>query len=280
MQRWVPAVVASLVGWRLALNDAAPQALLVGIGLAFLAAAVSQYVAHQSTKPEPKAAASAVIGVALLLMALQWQALQWQWLAASLTRLASDARLWLSLLLLAWIYFAASSIILLRQRYQLGEVIEKDIIPFRLALQRFVLPRRLMPEQIESIGAYLGRFSPYTVDFVVVQHDEEAGQFRADIHRAIEHGGWTTNRIDYQSDIDAGFGYNYTQTTVSSQQREDPRNPRPDRILSEAFTQAGVPFDHGGGGSGITVTQNTLTIQVGRRRRDTHARPQPWRADD
>lgn len=187
----------------------------------------------------------------------------------SFSAATSDFRLWLGLLFVVWMYLGAYSIVLLIQRDRLADVVENDIVPFRMALERWVLPRRLTPEQIESIGAYLSRNRPYAVSFKIARHDEEASGYRCDVQAAIERGGWSVTHIDYADDLRTGLTTNFTQTMASSQSRDDHRNPKPDRLLSEALRMAGVQIDGGGGGSGVDVTEDMLMVQIGPRRRDT-----------
>jgi hypothetical protein len=82
--------------------------------------------------------------------------------------------------------------------------------------------------------------------------------------------GWTVGRIDY---IDApsfyeGLGIEVTQT-MEHQQRDDPKNPNPDKILEMALGTAGVRIS-GHGGQGPNVTQESLTIFIGDRIRDSY----------
>lgn len=267
---------------RMANDDFATRAMILLIATMFLGGAINSVV-ENGLGAHPRQYGYGVLGLVLLLLAGLWPRLETYIpaLAASLGRVASDARVWLGLLLLVWIYGSVANLILLRQRYQMGEVIEKDMVPFRRALERWVVPRRLTPEQIKSIGAYLAKYPPQTVTFVLPKHDEEASQFRGDMFQALLAGGWNAMGVEYSDDVTPGFKTNFQQTMESQQRSQDPRNPpNADKLVRDAFQQAGIPFEGGSSGSGVHITQNVLKIEVGPRRRDTHAIPVPWNSKD
>ena len=217
-----------------------------------------------------------ILGILIFVVAAIWPSLanRAPQLAATARNIAGDFRVWLAVFLLAWLYAGVSQIVLMIQRDRYAEIVQKDMLPFRIALERWVLPRRLTPEQITSISAHLSNHPSYPVAFRVSRNDDEAGEYRGDLYRAITGGGWiVVPAVDYTDDIRAGLTIHFHQSTASQQVPDDPRNPKPDRIVNEALKNAGVRVDGSGGGSGAA---DLLTIHVGPRRRDTYGHKQKW----
>lgn len=136
------------------------------------------------------------------------------------------------------------------------------------ALKRYVLPRHLSEEQIAKIADYLSQHSPQRFKMLVVKRNEEASSLRADIQTALTRGGWTVIAIDSSDDVQEGISTNFQQTQAHAQAPPDPKNPKPDQLLLEAFKIARVRLSGSGGGSGIGVTEDILTISIGHRRMD------------
>jgi hypothetical protein len=244
------------------------------LGATVLTPAISHVLQHRK---DWRGIALAVLGSVLMVAAFVWPWLQTilgEGLVTSISRTVSDFRIWLALIVMAFLYGAASSIISALKRDRMAEVIERDIIPLRLAMERFVLPRRLSANEIEQIGRYLAGFRPYVINFVVNEGDEEAGSYRADIQRALAAGGWNVGRIEYRGGLQAGLTYQYSYTRETEARRNDPREKVPDQLLVEAMQEAQIAFDGGGGGGGAAT--DSITISVGARRRDAHGRPQRW----
>jgi hypothetical protein len=107
-------------------------------------------------------------------------------------------------------------------------------------------------------------------------NDEEAGSYAADIRAALTKAGWTIGTIDYKQDIREGVGLHYEQTTATNQKSDDLRQPKPNRILQEAFRLAGLQLAASGSGSGVANTKDELTITIAARRRDTSGDYQKW----
>jgi hypothetical protein len=259
------------------MDEQAIRALLFSLSWLLLGATLPKLLDHGFRRVDTNVVALA--GTVLLLTWIFWPQIApvlGTTLVSSMVQAANDFRVWLVLFLLLFVYAAITNVTLLRQRDRYADVVEKDILPFRLALEKWVLPRRLTPEQIESIGAYLEKYSAHTINFKVKQDDEEASVYRGDIQRAVGgRGGWMVGEINYSSDVRQGLTIDYQQTQVTQQLGDDPRQPKPDRLLTEALRQANVKVD-GSSSGGSGGTQDVLSICVGARRRDNRADPQKW----
>lgn len=139
------------------------------------------------------------------------------------------------------------------------------------ALNRFVLPRQLTSRQIDGIAGILKDFPAQEVVFNVVQGDEEADSYRADIQRALERGGWHTRTINRPESLpNDGLVFGFQRATGSPQ--GDIYRPDPLIILHMAFGLAGVQEDGENGGGG---TENLVIISISHRRKDAYALPIP-----
>jgi hypothetical protein len=251
------------------------RAIVMTVGLLLLAAALPSLIERGYTA-SVRAMGPAVVGALLVIVALTWPLFAWTGLTAAVGSLGVRPGVWLFLFLLLWAFTAANTTILLRQRQEMDDVIKKDILPFRLALERWVIPRRLTPDQITSIKDYLSHARPFTVTLNVKKDDEEAAAYADDIQRALKQGGWTVlqNRKD---DLPTGLTTDYRQTDASARlPDDDPRAPKPNNLLRDALRQAGVQTNGNSTGGGINVTQDALSINVGVRRRDGRGDPQRW----
>lgn len=165
-----------------------------------------------------------------------------------------------------WAYFIGSTL------YGLND----DVRHLRAQMVRYVLPRRLTPEQTASIADYLSHQDPQQVIMNVINRDEEAGSFRADLQIALEKGGWAVSDIKYADDIQEGLSISMSQPFVEPPANPDPferlhPKPNPVAILAEAFRLAKIQVQGTGGGSGRNITTTTITISIGHRRRDKWA---------
>jgi hypothetical protein len=75
----------------------------------------------------------------------------------------SDFKFWLGLLFIVWVYLGAFSIVVTIQHDHQKERTEKDIILYRLPLERWALTRRLALVQIGFIGNYLSKKPSYAL---------------------------------------------------------------------------------------------------------------------
>jgi hypothetical protein len=170
------------------------------------------------------------------------------------------------LAMLVWAYFIGSAVLRTNE----------DVRHLRAQMVRYVLPRKLSPEQIASIGDYLSHQERNQVVMEVINRDEEASSYRADIQQALEKGGWVVSDFKYADDVQEGLRISMFGPMVSSPTPASPfdrLNPKPTpvQILQEAFKRSGVEIQGTGGGSGVGVTTTTITISIGRRRRDAYA---------
>jgi hypothetical protein len=261
-------------------HPVAARNLIGFLAFAFIGASI-QSVVDNGWEDNSRALWAFLFGLVLLVLAGFWKSAHsflGERLSASISNVASDFRVWLAVLVAVWAYGAISSIVILNQRTELEKIIKQDIVPFRMALEKWVIPRRLTAEQIESLGKALSKSSQQTVSFTIIQNDQEASTYAGDISRAVRQGGWNISHITQEANVREGLTIHFLQTMASSQMPDDPRNPKPDRILQDAFREAGVYFDGNSGGSGGNITQNMLSIHVGARRRDSHWIDKPWRA--
>lgn len=209
-------------------------------------------------------------------------ALWWKQVAQAVPRLgqtasdlASDARWWLATLGLFWVYTSVSQIILILQRDRLRDVVENDIVPFRIALERWVVPRRLTLPLKGKIGQYLSPFRPHSLTVVSQEHDDEASDFATDIAGGFTMGHWNVKRIT-RKDCEPGLRVHYQLTQATAQARNDPREPKADRLMDEALKSIGIITDGGGGGSGGSIPEDTYELIVGPRPRRSVTKPEPW----
>jgi hypothetical protein len=162
-----------------------------------------------------------------------------------------------------WAYFIGTAVLRMKD----------DAKHLRAQMVRYVLPRQLTPEQIESIGEYLSHQENNQVVMQVVNRDEEASSYRANIQQALEKGGWAVSDIKFVDDIEEGLSLSIQSPLAPPETPYDrlhPR-PRPTEILAQAFKRAGVQIQGMGGGSGVAVTTTTIIISIGHRRRDAWA---------
>jgi hypothetical protein len=218
------------------------------------------------------------VGLALGLSAIIFYIIGYYWtrlrdflgprLTGSVENITADFRFWLALIVLILVYVMVSSVVQTIRDNLMESIIKQDIPALNAAIKAYLLPRSLTPSQRTEIGRYLSRFPTHQLTIRVI-NDNEAGAFRADLQNAIEQGGWTIKTIENVSEAREGLTIQFDQTQASIQTRDDPRNPKEDAILQQALTQAGVPLDGTGGGSSSTMTENSLFLVIGRRRRDT-----------
>jgi hypothetical protein len=149
-----------------------------------------------------------------------------------------------------------------------------DVRHLRTQMVRYVLPRQLAQEQIDSIGEYLSHKESHEVIFNVIKNDSEASLFRSDIQRALEKGGWAVTDTKYIDDAQEGVIISSQEPSPpppqSAADRLNPKQSLRD-ILAQAFRRAGVPINGVGGGTGPAITTATITISIGSRKRDKFA---------
>lgn len=179
----------------------------------------------------------------------------------------------LGVITLLWCYFAIHSLLALRRNDELSRIITENINPFRLALEQYVLPRRLTADQRKAIKDYLEKNEKGTVIFVIHKNDNEAGAFAGDIQRALIDSGWIIGKVERAESMDEGIRIEYRHPPP--QNGDNPHRLGPDKILEQALRLVGIQGG-GGGGWGKNDTTESLTIMIGARRRDSAVDFQKW----
>jgi hypothetical protein len=146
------------------------------------------------------------------------------------------------------------------------------------ALRRYVLPRHLSEEQVKIIGDYLSQFPPVKNVKFQVQKDsrtdaalplEEVVSYAQDIRTALVRGGWQVSANTYTDVPFTGLGWQFMSPPQTAPSQNVEKNPRPNDLLAEAFKKAKVGGIGGNGaGTGPNVTEESITISVGKRRMD------------
>ncbi len=82
---------------------------------------------------------------------------------------------------------------------------------------------------------------------------------------------FTWQEANYPIPVSEGLSTRFVETQEHAQAQPDPKHPDAQALLQEAFRLAEIQLDGGsGGGSGINITKDSLSIIVGRRRRDSY----------
>lgn len=104
-------------------------------------------------------------------------------------------------------------------------------------------------------------------DLVAELRKEESSAYRADFQNAFTKGGWKV-AIDISDDIPEGVCSNFMRTISNSQKQPNPKQPNAEELLIEAFRQARIQLNQRSGGSGQGISNDSLTLTIGRRRVD------------
>jgi hypothetical protein len=252
------------------------RALLWAFGLVLLAVGgqplVNYFSGDSSLKSFFPSLLVVVAGLFCIGLALLWKPNEGSRSATlfeGLGRLGSSPIPYAILALLMWGYFETLAV----QRNIELAALRNDEHSITEALNRFVLPRQLTPEQIDTIGGFLQQFPPRDVNFLVVQGDEEASSYLMEFVRALQKGGWQVKSIDYSPSPPQELGL--WLANPSAIDSNDQKNPEPKLQLEESLGLAGVRFDGVTGGAipGLNNNGAVLTIGIGHRRRDSYALP-------
>jgi hypothetical protein len=215
------------------------------------------------------------LGLLLLLLGFFWPAVSAKLnerarLAAASA--ATDLRVWVAIVFLLVILSTIWTFLLATQRNTLATVVNQSIRPSIAALERYVIPRELNPEQIRAIGDYLGTRPAVPVTIRVNPYDREAREFATSISMALGVGGWDTGQPEVVRDMQDGL------TLRCKQVRDDVANAvQPVEFLGKALTRGGVQIDSTSTETGGPVQQDECFIEIGARRRDIQALPVPLR---
>lgn len=163
--------------------------------------------------------------------------------------------------------------------------LQQHVTHLESQMERYVIPRHLTQKQKESIAEYLktSGIEPQAVVMKITPRNEEAGSYRADLQQALEKAGWPVAKFIYDETIQEGLGIH----TLEPYPNPEPPTifdrvkgkKTPTQILTDAFKNAGVIMHHGGGGSSREISAPVITIEIGSRRRDKWAIPQPRNFD-
>jgi hypothetical protein len=145
--------------------------------------------------------------------------------------------------------------------------IYRDLRSLQTAMKRYVLPRHLTDAQISTIANYLSERDPQDIKIVQLKNNEESSAYRADFQNAFTKGGWKV-AIDISDDIPEGVCSNFMRTISNSQKQPNPKQPNAEELLIEAFRQARIQLNQRSGGSGQGISNDSLTLTIGRRRVD------------
>ena len=258
--------------WRVMQNDYTARGAIYLLAGIFISTCLGNFLEHGITTP---AVALGLFGLALFVLAHSWPKLTNSNLANSIRTVTSSSWFWIAVVASVWIYGTASSLILLAQRNELETIIREDIQPFKIALQRWVLPRRLTAEQIESIGTHLSKYSPHQMTFAVASSDSEADEYRQDIERAFMRGGWSYGPVMPKTDIPDGLSVMVRKTEESARRRSDSRNPELTTLIEQAFAAAAIRITSGSV-TDKNIEQDVVCINIGRRPRSGPETPQSW----
>lgn len=216
--------------------------LLIAIGLMFIGSGVGAFLA-QGTRVS-LAIASMTIGAVSLGAGLAWSRVQKVFNAAfvqSLTGAASDARTWLTLFVIVWLFVStllffhrASDSATAVEALQAQVIILRNDLSFLQAdYQRFKTPRSLTQQQIDQIGDYLATRDPQTVTVVYIRDDRETRQYAVEFRNALAKGRWTVSLADAE---DAGFDV----SIESDNPRSGTGETKAGVLLRMAFKEANV----------------------------------------
>lgn len=216
-----------------------------------------------------------VLGIICLLVGWFWPAIAVKLsekARSSATAVATDLRVWVGIVLILVVLSAAWSFLLATQRNQLATIVNTSIRPSIAALERYVIPREMNPEQIGAAGEILSTRTAVPVTIRVNPFDREAREFATSISTALGAGGWSTGQPEVVRDMQDGL-------TLRCKQVSDAvaNVARPVDILGQALTRAGVQIDSTATETGPPVQQDECFIEIGARRRDIQALPVPLR---
>jgi len=247
------------------------QVLLVGLAIAIVGAAVTPMIIGEYKGL--RVIIALVVAFLLAVAAGIWELLPAPApgsIRAAVEAAANDFRWWFAIVAAVWIYSAVMNVLTEIRRNNEILSLRNDVQSIARVIERGVLPRHLNKGQQATISGFLSLCQPYRVSFKVIARDEEASGYRADLQQALTKGGWTIGKIEYSDDLQEGIRTHLMRTMPHQQQPDDPKNPTPDRLLVMALGLAGVRFEGSSGGSGVIVTEDSLTIEIGRRRKDTY----------
>lgn len=214
----------------------------------------------------PSAWVLIVVGVASFFVGRLWHRVRphlGETLPQGIEKIASDVRVWGGAVLCLCIYTVALTFI---DKVVTLSLLRTSVENLQSAIAQYLLPRHLSHKQMAQIGEFLLHFEPHEVTIKFLDNDQEASGFAMDLRTALMQGGWTVD-LGTVNDAREGLNLQFEQTMQHSSAPDDPRHPKANMLLQEALGQK-IQIDSIGSGSGINTQVDSLTLTVGRRRRD------------
>jgi hypothetical protein len=259
------------------LSDIVVTALLGLVGAGFVTQGIGAILRQQtewsSLRVFSVPSVAVLLGLIIFVAGLLWTRIRSRLpatLSDGLTRLAANAKTWVVMVMAVFLY---NCLLQVRQNNEVA-ALRNDQQSIARVLDRIALPRHLSDRQVEIIADILQNFSAPKIALEVIQGDDEASDYRADIQRALEKGGWHVTSISQVVNTPEAqipdFSIYYLPAPGHAQTggATDFRHPSVVMGLREAFGLAGVGEISGSndGGSG-NVAQDTIKITIGHRRR-------------
>lgn len=178
--------------------------------------------------------------------------------------------------------------------------LQQQVRRLEVQMMRYVLPRHLTKDQIEKFGEYLGGHSPpHEVKIVYIMGDSESQRYAEDFSSAFRKGNWVPNMtpinpLEINCDVSppgtivpvtcrSGLwemvnnleGISIFQSGPNPPPPttlEEKAHPKPQmgQIVYEALRAADIR-EIGGGYGFSNEPLNTITVRIGRRKRDKWA---------
>jgi hypothetical protein len=165
-----------------------PLLYSLGVGLLILGATpvINALSGDPSIKTLLPGLTVCILGLAVIAWSYYWRPNPASEFVQKLSRVASNPTVYLCMALLVWMYTETLAL----QRNNEIIALRNDQHSIAEVLKRFVLPRRLTPEQNQILASFLLKFPAQDYSFDVAEGDGEASTYRADLQAALEKGGW------------------------------------------------------------------------------------------
>lgn len=245
------------------------QGLFTGLALTAFAVAGAAY--FQNPPRMTGTITCGGIGILLLALAIFWPQLKpfmSERLVISTIAIASDARYWLGGLVLILIGFGATSFTLMRERDRARVVLDTDINLLRMAIERYLIPRHLAPDNAVRLKEHLRNFEPSQLTIAYDETDPEATAYAHELALAIKKSRWKVDMAGAASTTTFGLSLHYQMGSATRDRQIASEEIQPNRTLVEALRLADVVVSSNSEGGSSNVTQDQLTLTVGPRPRD------------
>jgi len=144
--------------------------------------------------------------------------------------------------------------------------LSRQIQEMRRLLDRYVVPRHLTEEQIDTIAGHLREYPPGRVVLRFPGHDSETAAFRGDFGRALRQGGW---EVSHEISDEGREGISmYLQRPPNDGQRSNTDIEKSRDVLKGAIQKAGVHLEGDGSGGTKPGEEAKLILTIGPRRMD------------